>query len=389
MTLAPCKRFMKVWLFGTVASLAGIAAFNVLVDPRGAYPALHLRCFEPLRYLSYDRVDKAEMARRGGWETIILGSSRSRAGLPAVHPLLFTNQTCNLSLDAARFPELLMALDYARKHNPLRRVILCVDLYMFTRGERWLLDFPESRFNPDFERFPYHCKLLFGLASTSETWTAIRRKLEGYAPPPQSQRGFLNAGMSPGRMQRELFSNVLHQMGAGYSQQSLDPACLEFFRELVRTCRDQHLELQVAILPVHAVDIELLYSSGRWPEFERWKAGMVNVLAEEGVEDKFPLWDFTGYSGPTAEPVPPWGDVTTRMKYYYENSHFTPALGSLMLEAMYGSKGTNDFGVKLSRSNLTAHLAGILQDRAAYALTNANEIQWVERILSEVTAPRH
>jgi hypothetical protein len=383
-----CKKFVKFWLFATVTALAALGIINVLVDPRGAYPALHLRCFEPLRYLSYDRVDKAEMARRGGWETIILGSSRSRAGLPAVYPLFLTNQTCNLSLDAARLPELLMALDYARKHNPLKQVILCVDLYMFTRGERWLLDFPESRFNPDFERFPYHCKLLFGLASTSDTWTAIRRKLQGYAPPPQSQRGFLNAGMSPGRMQRELFSTVLHQMGAGYSKQTLDPTCLEVFRELVRTCRDQHLDLQVAILPVHALDIELLYASGRWPEFEKWKTGMVKVLAEEGVEDKVFLWDFTGYRGPTAEPIPPWGDNTTRMKYYYENSPFTPELGGLMLEAMFGAPGTNQFGVKLTRSNLTVQLARILEDRAAYARTNTAEIQWVHDILSEANAPR-
>ena len=198
-------------------------------------------------------------------------------------------------------------------------------------------------------------------------------------------RGWHGAGQKPPRAIQPGAASI----GARLHPAVPRSASLDLFRELVRTCRDQHLDLRIAILPVHALDIELLYSSGRWPEFERWKAGMVNVLAEEGVEDKFPLWDFTGYSGPTAEPVPPWGDVTTRMKYYYENSHFTPALGSLMLEAMYGSKGTNDFGVKLSRSNLTAHLAGILQDRAAYALTNANEIQWVERILSEVTAPRH
>jgi hypothetical protein len=387
MISVPCKRFVKIWLLATLAALAGIAAFNVLVDPRGAYPALHLRSFEPFRYLSYDRVHKAEMARRGGWETIILGSSRSRAGLPAAHPLLLNNQTCNLSLDGARFEELVMAFNYARQHNPLKRVILCVDLYMFTSGDRWILDFPESRFNPGFERFPYHCKLLFGRVATSEAWTAFCRRLQGYAPPLQAQRGFLAAGMSPGRSHRDLFNKVLHQMGAVYRQQTLDPSRLELFRELVRICRDRHLDLQVAILPVHAMDIELLYASGRWPEFEKWKSGMVKVLAEEGVEDKVALWDFTGYSGPTAEPVPPAGDCTTRMKYYYENSHFTPELGGLMLDAMFSAPGTNQFGVKLSSTNLTAHLARILQDRASYVRTNAAEIQWVQRILSEVAGP--
>ena len=383
----PCKLFVRVWLCATLCALAAVAAFNVLVDPRGAYPALHLRSFEALRYLGHSRVDKAEMARRGGWDTVILGSSRSRAGLPAAYPLLLTNQTCNLSLDGARFPELVTAFNYARKHNPVKRVILCMDLYMFTHGERWLLDFPESRFNPNLNRFAYQCRSLLGEVATSEAWTTWLRKLRHYVPPLQTQRGFLEAGMSPGRSHRALFNQVLRQLAPMYSQQTLDPADLELFRELVRTCRDQHLDLEIAILPVHALDLELLYSSGRWAEFEQWKTDMVKVLAEEGVEGKFPLWDFTGYSGPTAEPVPPWGDVTTRMKCYYENSHFTPVLGALMLDAMFGPPGTNHFGVRLDRANLADHLARTREDRAAYAHTNAPEIQWIQRILSEVNAP--
>ena len=101
---------------------------NVLVDPSGAYPRLHLKLFDPVRYLDLDRVTKAEMAGRGDWQVIILGSSRAESGLPASHPFLVTNRACNLSFAATRFPELVAAFDYSRRHNPLEHVILCLDL---------------------------------------------------------------------------------------------------------------------------------------------------------------------------------------------------------------------------------------------------------------------
>ena len=106
-------------------------------------------------------------------------------------------------------------------------------------------------------------------------------------------------------------------------------------------------------------------------------------MAEEGVEGKFHLWDFTGYAGPPAEPIPPAGDVTNRMRFYFENSHCTTVLGGFMLDAMFGVPATNQFGVILDRANLDAHLARIREDRDGYARTNAAEMQWVQRIVTE------
>lgn len=381
------KRFVKIWLFATLAALVLVVVANALVDLPGAYPNLHLYSFEPLRYRNGDRVHKAEMARRGGWETIILGSSRARAGFPAQHPLLPPERTCNLSVDAARFPELVAIFDYAHHHNSLKRVILGVDLYMFTYGPPWILDFPESRFNPNYAPWPYHCKMLLSQAAFSETWAVLRNKINGYTPPSQAQRGFHEASLGKREIQRDLFNRVLHKMGAGYRLQVLDPSYFELFRHLVSVCREKQIDLQIAILPVHALDIELLYASGRWSDFEKWKTGLANVLAGEKVENKAGLWDFTGYSGPTTEPIPVDGDVTSRMKYYLESSHFTPALGALVLNEMLGPPGTHEFGVRINSSNLTNHLARILQDRAAFARTNAADIQWVQHIISEAAGP--
>ena len=382
----PYKRFVKIWLLATVAALAGLAGFNVLVDPAGAYQGLHLHWFEPLRYLDHDRVHKAEMARRGDWQVIILGSSRSKAGLPAEHPFLATNRTCNLSVDGAKFTEMASIFDYTLQHNPVKHVIICVDLHMFSQGPRWLLDFSDSRFNPGFDRFIYYCKQLLGRDSTERAWETVRRQLQGRHPTAQESNGFYRHSLNADTCQRELFDRVLHLMAAGYRLRTFDPSYLELFRQMVRACRDRHIDLQVAIVPVHALDLELFYAIGRWPEFEQWKTGLADVLAQEGVEGKVGLWDFTGYAGPPAEAVPPAGDAASRMRFYFESSHFTPVLGGLMLDAMLGGSSTNQFGFKLDRSHLKTHLARILEDRIDYARTNAADIQWVKRIVTEVGA---
>ena len=377
-----CQRFVKTWLAAAILGLVVLAGLNVLVDPAGAYPRAHLKAFDSVRYLGLNRVTKAEMARRGDWEIIILGSSRAELGFPAAHPFLTTNKACNLSLAAARFPELVAAFDFACAHNPLKHVLLGLDLYMFSQGERWVDTFPESRFNPDVAVFPYYCKQLIGRAATDRTWETIRRKLQGYRPIPQETRGFHNHTLGPGDSQHEMFDRVMRFEGRGYQGQSVDPSYLELFRHVVRVCRDQHIDLQVAIMPVHALDLELVYEGGRWPELEKWKQDLVEVLADEGTEGKFNLWDFTGYSWPTTEAVPSAGDRTNRMKFYFEGSHLTPALGGMVLDEMLANSSPHQFGVKLTRANVREHLARILEDRAAYARTNASDIQWVQGIMA-------
>jgi hypothetical protein len=386
---APYKRFVQWWLLLTAVALAAIAALNVLVDPAGAFPRLHLKAFEPLRYLNHDRVHKSEMARRGDWQVIILGSSRAKAGLPATHPFLATNRTCNLSVDGARCPELAGIFDYAVAHNPLKHVILCLDLYMFSQGPRWILDFSESRFGPGFQPFEHYSKQLLGRASTDDSWHALRAKWRNDLPPPQDRCGFYRHSLHADTSQRELFGRILPITGGGYPRLKLDPANLALFRHIVRTCRDRGIDLQVAILPVHALEVEMIHASGRWPEFEEWKTDLVNVLAAEGVEGKFNFWDFTGFTGPSAEPVPPPGDSATRMKYYFENSHFTPVFGGMIIDAMFGPSTTNQIGIALSRSNLQEHLARIREDRSTYVRTNSADIQWVGRIVADLTAKPH
>lgn len=377
------QRFVRVFLRTTLVLLAGVAAFNVLLDPMGLHPTVHLRWFEPLRYMDTDRVAKAELARQGRWDTLVLGSSRSKLGLPATHPFFVTNRTANLGLDSAWFPEIAGVFDFARRHNHLQRVLLCLDLYMFSRGTTFIEDYAESRFNPRLNPFDYACKQLWGITATKKSWDVLRRKIGGRPVPAQKRFGFVERTLNAGVSQRAVFEDVLHLVADGYRRQETDPAYLELFRQLVRDCRAEGIELQIAILPVHAMDNEVLHAAGQWPRFEEWKRDLVEILAAEGMDGTAALWDFTGYAGPPGESIPAAGDTSTRMKYYFESAHFTPLLGGMMLDRMLDPASTNQLGTRLDRATLEPHLAQLRADREAYARTHPDEIAWAERLLHE------
>jgi hypothetical protein len=85
----------------------------------------------------------------------------------------------------------------------------------------------------------------------------------------------------------------------------------------------------------------------------------VQFLRHHRVLDRrpIPLGDFSGYNSMTTEPVPPSGDTTSRMKWYWESSHYRKELGDLVLDRLLEYEGTGraipvDFGILLTRDNL-------------------------------------
>ena len=112
---------------------------------------------------------------------------------------------------------------------------------------------------------------------------------------------------------------------------------------------------------------------------------LVRILAEERASGTVALWDFTGYGGIVAEKVPAEGDRSSRMKWYLEVSHFTPALGDLVLRQMLNGNTSeagsrSDFGVRLFPANIEEHLATRRAARELYAKANPEEIAWLDKI---------
>jgi hypothetical protein len=381
------KRYCTVIVLALCAALASVAVFNLLVDPFRIYPRAHLKAFDSFRDSIFNRVARAELVRRGDWDMMIFGTSRPKAGMPAAHPAFATNHVCNLSVDAATMSEAAKMFDYARAHNPVRRVVLCLDFALSRPSLVDPSDFSQSRFNPKLSLFEYHCKSLLGGNATDHSWEFVLDSVRKKSPPEKQRDGFFVHGVKPGARQRALFEKVIRSLSYAYAVQRISVEEMASFRRMLAVCRQNKIEITLAINPVHALDLELLRVGGNWERFEEWKRDLVRIVTEESPPDGVALWDFTGYWPPTSEEVPPAGDNRTRMKYYFENSHYTPIMGALMLDRMFGD-ATNEFGAKISASNVEAHLETIRQHRESYARTHAADLEWAQGVARQVLAAR-
>ena len=386
--------YARFFAVGTVAGLAAVATINLLVDPLGAYPLFSLKAIEPYRPQLLSHPAKAEMLLRSDCEVLLLGTSRVQVGLPVKHPAYGTTSVCNMGLAGTTLTEISGVLQFALRHDRPKRVLLGVDFILFSDVRGLSANFENSRFNPELAPVDYHFKNVLGSQMLEDSWMLLFQWLRG-VPQPTADRGFLSKSVRPGISQRESFARGIRKFltepeiyGAyRYSEQRLD-----VFRQMVRRCRKERVDLIVFIPPVHALELETVRVAGLWPVFEQWKGDLARILAEEGMAQSAPLWDFTGFTGPVAEAVPPPGNTTARMHWYLENSHFTAALGEIVLNRLLSDSAASsrelDFGKRLTTHNLAAHLAQLQRERETYATAQPAEIAWVNRLATEVRGNR-
>ncbi len=380
-------RYFRCWLSVAGVGLACVAGFNLLIDPIGAFSTLHIRSLDPYRPRVDNRPAKAELAHRSGWEIVTLGSSRVLSGLPADYPLFRSNRTVNLAMTAPMLTEIASALHTVRANNgkPPRMLILGLDFYMFTDGPDSVLDFMESRFNPDLDRVDYFAKRLIGLKSTEDSFEVIKKRIRGQALVLQDQDGFIKHRVGEDFSHRPVFEQTMRVFAPGYRAMPYDTSNrVEVLRKMLRDCRDQNIDVRVILMPFHALEMELLHACGKGDGFAELKRTLVRLLADEGLEGTVPLLDATGYAGPVAEAVPPAEVRGLTMKYFIENSHATPVLGEMILNRLFGTGGTNQFGIFLTRTNIEDHLRQQRVDREAYLRAHPEDGRWPHRIVESL-----
>src|ERR1051325_1673267 len=145
------RTYLRVFGAGTLGGLGAVFALTLLVDPLGAYRSWSLRQFEPYRGRLTSRAAKAELVAQSGYDGVLLGSPRVLVGSPVRHPAYGSARVCSLALNGTTLGETSGVLDFALRHNRLKRVLLGVDLHMFSDTRQAKTTFEASRFNPDLD----------------------------------------------------------------------------------------------------------------------------------------------------------------------------------------------------------------------------------------------
>lgn len=123
---------------------------------------------------------------------------------------------------------------------------------------------------------------------------------------------------------------------------------------------------------------------------------MVKVNEEEAAlagKAPFPLWDFSGFNSLTTEEVPALGDTETRMKWYWESSHYKKELGDLVLDRVLDYSSPNrkvpaDFGVLLDSKMLEAHLNQVRIDRDVWRKSHPEDVKEIADMAAKAETKR-
>lgn len=416
-------RFLKLLVLLVLVVMSSLAFINGVVDPWGLYRWYARDGFNANkpRQIFNERIIRASDITREHPDVLLMGTSRAQVGLspdaPAVQRL--TKHALNVGFSDGTAYEALRYLQHAHAQSPVKVAVIGADFLSFSGSTRKSADFTEERLavTADYQRH-----WLYRLADVPNTLLSLdalrasrRTTLEQYLPSYFYPGGRRHEHTMAARIEEQggmhstfLWSehdylreyacfrpfSAAHDKGGGsiggwknqLAVTDKGSGAMEDFRKLVTFARQQGIKLYVYTSPSHVRSQVLVEQAGLWPQYEEWKAELVTVLAANNT----PLWEFGGADPRfTAEALPAKGDTTSRMKWYWESSHFRRELGDVALERILGAsehEETRGFGVALSPSNVEQELKRVKGEIATWQAEHADEMKEMDAQAASVFA---
>lgn len=359
------------------AILGAIAGFNYGVDPCGIY-------HEGVRWdwtrsrpeiLETELVHKARAITTARADVLLMGSSRSAEGLDPLNPVL-PPHTYNLALPQAGLYEAWRYLQHACAVHVPQTVVLGVE-YVWAGPDRAQADlFSDDRLlvQPDGRPTPaltYHFAdltwTLFSAAATRFSLATLRAPTE---PRMTFTAGFeADAPLVVEHLDRA--ANVLKATDHFVTRLNPGPfrypdgtaPQMEAYRRLLALCAEKHIRLIVFTQPAHALMLDKLTQS--WSDYCDWMRTVAAQLeATPGL--KAELWDFCGYNSISTEPLPSPGDSASRMRYYWEGSHYRKIVGDMVLQRIFAGTGPDSFGRIVTIATVDQDLQRLMNEKEAW-----------------------
>ncbi|MGD8938551.1 MAG: hypothetical protein PVJ72_04175 [Gammaproteobacteria bacterium] len=391
-------------------TLVFVSLANAIIDPFGVFRWMEIpgvNIHKPAINIEDSR-NKLQAIGLIKPQSLVLGSSRTETGINPNSPYWLDAKlpTYNLSLVSGTMSVVNEYFLHANTIRPVKNVLLGVDLVMF---KEYIRDKEvSSRINAhrrnirtsDIEANLYYLLSLDALRASVKT--VLQQSTPGNQDylynGQRSPLTFKNrqASLGHGKMFQTQEKKYIFQQRYTDSQRGRyvfnnseqQSTNIKAFTNLVNACLANNTKLKIFINPVHARQQEIIYQENQWHTFETWKREMVRIIenANEHYSPAEPvqLWDFTGYNTVTMETVPGLGDTKTVMHWYWESSHYTAAVGDLILKRMYNIDSKDvpaDFGIRLNSANIEQHLLDLRRSRENYAASNGDDVDTIRSLL--------
>lgn len=411
------KKYLKSQILNFLAIFALVGLVNFVVDPLGAFKIVSITNFNKEKIYSgkYQGIAKAWRVKQVSPKTIILGTSRAAIAYNPEHPVWNKPNTpsYNLGLSAGNSYMMLRYFQHAHRIQKIDKCLLTLDFFAFNTHFENIPEYQERRlsvsadgsanFVHKFYDLPW---LLFNIDNIFKSWETIKLQnkyenlfyLSNGQQDKQSFKNFLqrrNGHREAFLTNEKVYINRVYfprpHQKYEFGTEINPELMLDHYRRILEIAYKDNIEVTIVINPSHARQWEVIRVTKLWDKFETWKKKLVEINEEEALKAdsvSFPVWDFSGYNSLTTEAVPPLGDITTEMKYYYESSHFKEKVGDMVLSRIYNYPNfqttlPDDFGVKINSKNLDSHLKQIRESQQRYQQNYPNDVKEIEQLLQE------
>jgi hypothetical protein len=314
------------------------------------------------------RPAKLANLERGGWQTLVLGDSRSHAAVDALDPVWGGQRVYNASVPSTTVRETEILLRAGLEGSSPERIVLFVQLDSFDQGFEGAHQLFEGR-----GRTEQRLQDLFGWPTMREAWRVV--KLADRGVPAMTRPLGMRRSVDPADT-RGSFGRVLAKRRAFAERFTLSEERWQTMERMVAAGRGRGIDVYVAVAPVHATLLESYRSLGLWPQYQEMIRRLASLSVSRGG-GSISVWDFSGYAGPPGEPLPDAGSKRT-MEWYFEASHFRPQLASMLLAEMFGHEtDPPDLGFRLDPASVAADLARLEAERVAYLRDRPGDVIFV------------
>jgi hypothetical protein len=386
------KRYLWQVTGLTAAWFLAVAGTNVVVDPHGVFRLVELPALAPYKERLLDRTAKAEIARSGECDVLLVGDSRVWIGFNPLHPgLAGFGRVHNCAFTGSTVYEGARVLELARHTRPPRLVVWGFDpeIVPGLAEEHATTALPMTRLDPDLALWPYHRLHTIGISTLRESFCALVRAAR-HREAPWVRRGQALRWVRPGVDYTATFTWILAECFGDMAPLSAgEDTGVDRLVQLLERLQADGTRVVLFFPPMHATRHEILFRTEntrhRAETIARELVGRIDDLnARRSGRPAVELWDFRGFTAYHAEDLPP-RDQRRPMRWHWEPLHFREELGDLVLSRMFGPGPTADgFGVRLTGANIQQHLADLARQRRRYLRNHpeqANILSAAERMV--------
>lgn len=402
-------RYLLWFLLPLVTALVGIGLFSAINNPYNIFSAQSwtqkntVKPYEQRKlreFLSY-KVERAHQQN-----TIILGSSRALRSIPIDHPAWPAGKPIQMSMPLASLYEQHALIQYAAQQHDIKHVFLTLDLLAFDNAIQGFRD-QNTIIRMSLQdrgwfslKLEDHVKSLFSEQAIRNSWDTMQRysQTEYYddaqtLPNYWQSTGLPNTSAEDRFVRSEKayinFSLASYRPCQQYSDTS---AAWPILAKILTWAYTHNIDLRMAVMPIHARQLELLHATGHWSAFTHWKTRITQMNAAIAARHQKPIkpvWDFA-YTHPiVTEPVP--STPNQPMQWFYDGAHINAKLGAYIVNTVWQEAPTT----KPSEASQTISLEAMHAPDAepwhqfGQPLTTTNIAEWLTKTQDMAANYRH